>query len=234
MGSPCVAPLIAAVLLCALGDPQVEAAIRALRKDSSLKVRTQAALVLGQRSAAEAVDALRAAVAEDDAASVRIAAVSALAKIGDRRARATLRNASAADPDDSVRRAAARALAGFGPLSVAIEDPAGAASVRAAFRDALARELQGRGYVVRDKGDVRLKPTVTLDVEERGGKTIVAVRATLVAVDGDGRAELVEAAAKGTVAGAVSESRLAGVSAKVVEAAAKSLCDDLAGKLAER
>jgi hypothetical protein len=234
MGSPCVAPLIAAVLLCALGDPQVEAAIRALRKDSSLKVRTQAALVLGQRSAAEAVDALRAAVAEDDAASVRIAAVGALAKIGDRRARPTLRNARAADPDDSVRRAAARALAGLGPLAVSIDDPSGPVALRDAFRDALARELKGRGYAVAETGDVRLKPTLTVDVDERGGKTVVAVRASLVAVDGDGRAELVEAAAKGTVPGSVSESRLAGVSAKVVEAAARSLCDDLAAKLAER
>jgi HEAT repeat protein len=234
MGPPRVVGVVAALVLSALGDPQVEAAIRALRKDSSLKVRTQAAIVLGQRSAAEAVQALREAVAEDGAASVRIAAVAALAKIGDRRARPTLRAASAADPDDSVRRAAARALAGFGPVALAIEDPAGPASLRAVFRDALARELQARGYVVRDTGDLRLRPTLKLDVDEKGGKTIVSVRASVVAVDGDGRADMVESGAKATVTGSLPESKLAGVSAKVVDAAVRALCDDLAGKLGER
>ena len=101
-----VAALVLVAAAPALSDPQVDAAIRALKGDSSLKVRTQAAIVLGQRGAQEAVRALRDAVAADRAAAVRIAAVTALAKIGDRSARSTLKLAAQADPDESVRRAA--------------------------------------------------------------------------------------------------------------------------------
>ena len=64
--------LVAAPL--ARGESANESAIRALRNDTSLKVRTQAALVLGQRGAAEAVPALREAVARDEAPAVRLAA----------------------------------------------------------------------------------------------------------------------------------------------------------------
>src|SRR5512142_1132594 len=103
--------------LAVLADVANESAIRALRKDSSLKVRTQAAVVLGQRGAMEAVSALKEAVATDDAAAVRLAAVAALGKLRDRSARSTLRAASEADPDSAVRRAAAKALEELGPLA---------------------------------------------------------------------------------------------------------------------
>lgn len=226
--------LLAALASTAAADPQVDDAIRALRKDSSLKVRTQAAIVLGQRNAREAVPALREAVAEDGAASVRIAAVAALAKIGDRRARPTLRLASAADPDDAVRRAAARALARFGPLAVGVDEPAGPSSVRGAFHDALVRELRTRGFSLSDRPDLRLKPSVKLEVDEKGGKTVIAVRTSLAMVDGDGRVDLVEAGARATVSGAVPDHKLASYSGKAIDAAVRALCDDLAGKLAER
>ncbi len=234
MGSSPVVAVLAALALSSLGDPQVDAAIQALRKDSSLKVRTQAAIVLGQRTAPEAVQALREAVAEDAASSVRIAAVAALAKIGDRRARPTLRNARSADPDEAVRRAAARALTGFGPVGFAIDDPAGPASARGPLREALARELKERGFAVSDRGELRLKPTVKLDVDEKGGKTVVAVRTSIVVVDGDGRADLMESGARASVAGSLPEHKLAAVLEKAIGAAVHALCDDLAAKLAER
>jgi hypothetical protein len=239
MGALRVVALLAALAYsvaasAALADPQIDAAILALRKDSSLKVRTQAAIVLGQRNAPEAVQALREAVAEDGAASVRIAAVAALAKIGDRRARSTLRHASAADPDDAVRRAAARALATFGTTAFAIEEPDGPAALRGVFHDALARELRSRGFSVADPADLRLRPSLKLDLDENKGKTIIAIRTTLAVVDGDGRVDWMEAGAKATVSGMVPEARIAGYSVKVVEAAVRALCDDLAAKLAER
>lgn len=239
MGALRVVALLAAlaysvVASAALADPQIDAAILALRKDSSLKVRTQAAIVLGQRSAPEAVQALREAVAEDGAASVRIAAVAALAKIGDRRARSTLRAASAADPDDAVRRAAARALATFGKIAFSIEEPAGPPPLRSVFLDALARELKSRGFSLSDPADLRLRPSLKLELSENGGKTVIAIRTTLAVVDGDGRVDLMEAGAKATVSGVVPEAKVPGYSAKVVEAAVRALCDDLAAKLAER
>ncbi len=106
MGRSLAVVLLLALACPAVADPQVDAAIRALRRDSSMKVRTQAAIVLGQRAVAQAVPALREAVAEDRAAAVRIAAVAALAKIGDRGARSTLKAPSEANPDPAVRHAA--------------------------------------------------------------------------------------------------------------------------------
>lgn len=241
MGALRVLALLAAlansvVASAALADPQIDAAIRALRRDSSLKVRTQAAIILGQRNAPEAVQALREAVAEDGAASVRIAAVAALAKIGDRRARSTLRNASATDPDDAVRRAAARALAGFGSISFFIDEPAGPHALREPFREALERELKARGFSISDSdpADLRLRPSLKLEVDDRGGKTVIAVRTTLAVVDGDGRVDLMEAGARATVTGSVPESKIPAYAVRVVQAATRALCDDLAAKLAER
>lgn len=217
-----------------LADSQVDAAIHALRKDSSMKVRTQAAIVLGQRGAPDAVRALREAIADDDAAAVRIAAVAALAKIGDRSARPTLRLASEADPDGAVRRAAARALAELGPVALAIEEPSGPAGGRGPFRDALARELKGRGYAVAASGELRLRPSLKVDVAASGGKTVIAVRTSLAVVDGDGRVDLVESSARASVSGAVSDGKLAAYAAKAIEAAVRTLCEDLAVKLGER
>lgn len=215
-------------------DAQVEAAIRALRKDSSLKVRTQAAIVLGQRGSPEAVPALREAVAEDGVSAVRIAAVAALAKIGSPSARPTLRLASETDPDGAVRRAATRALQDLGPAALTIEEPTGTSSARGAVRDSLARQLRDRGFAVAERGELRLKPTVSVDVAEKGGKTVIAVKTTLVVVDGDGRMEMMESSAKASVVGVVPEGKLAGYSAKVVDAAVRGLCEDLAARLGVR
>ncbi len=235
----------AAVLLLVLAAPLVagaeapnESAIRALRNDSSLKVRTQAAVVLGQRGAVEAVPALREALAADQAAAVRLAAVSALARIRDRSARGTLRAAADTDPDAAVRRAAARALEELGPLAFSLEETQGTGGPQArdALRRALAAQLKERGFAVVDRGGMRLKTSVLrVDVDANGGKTVIVVKASLVAVDDDGRmAAMLESGAKLSATGAIPESRLGTYSAKALEAAARTLCEDLAAKLGER
>jgi hypothetical protein len=234
MGSSFVAALLVAIALPATADPQVDAAIRALRRDSSMKVRTQAAIVLGQRNVAEAVPALREAVAQDSAAAVRIAAVAALAKIGDRGARTTLRAASEADPDATVRSAARRALDALGPVGVAIEEPTGPGAARAALRDALATHLRAHGFVVGADGEVRLKPVVRLEVERSGSKTVIAVKASVVCVDGDGRMDVVESSARASVSGAIPEGRLSAYASRAIDAAARDLTDDLAARLGGR
>jgi hypothetical protein len=235
---------LALVIALALAAPAARAdaandsAISALREDSSLKVRTQAAVVLGQRGAVEAVPALREAVARDEASAVRLAAVTALAKIKDRSARPTLRAAADADPDSSVRKAASRALDDLGPLAFSLAEPQGAGGplAREALRKAIAVQLKERGYALVDRGGVRLKPSVLkVDVEAKAGKTVIAVRASLVAVDDDGKmAAMLEGGAKLTASGTIPEARIAAYSAKALEAAAKTLCDDLAAKLGER
>lgn len=230
--------VVLAVPLAPRADATNDAAIRALRKDSSLKVRTQAALVLGQRGAVEAVSALREAVATDEAAAVRLAAVTALGRIRDRSARPTLRAAADADPDGSVRRAAARAIADLGPLAFSIEEIAGTATAQAkdALRGAIASHLKERGFAVVERGGMRLKPSVrSIEVEAKGGKTVIAVKASLVAVDDDRNvAAMLEAGAKLTAAGVIPESRMGLYSGKALEAAARTLCEDLAAKLGER
>jgi len=237
-------PRRAAVLLLALSVPLAaaadaanDAAIRALRKDSSLKVRTQAAVVLGQRGAIEAVPALREAVASDDAAAVRLAAVTALAKLKDRSVRPTLKAAAGADPDSSVRRAAEKALSELGPIAFTLEETqGGTAQARDALHRAIAAQLKERGYSVVDRGGMRLKPSVLkVDVDAKGGKTVIAVKAALVAVDDDGRmAAMLEGGAKLSANGAIPEAKLGVYSAKALEAAARTLCEDLAAKLGER
>lgn len=234
MGRLPIASLVLALAAAASADPQVDAAIRALRRDSSMKVRTQAAIVLGHRAVVEAVPALRQAVAEDHAPAVRIAAVGALAKIGDRAARSTLRAASEADPDASVRAAAQRALDALGPVAVSIEEPSGPGTARAPMRDALAAHLRDRGYEVGDGGEFRLKPTVRVDVDRSGPRTVIAVRASVVLVDGDGRVDMVESSARASVTGTVAEGKLATYAARAIDAAARDLTDDLAARLGGR
>ncbi|HEX9052544.1 MAG TPA: HEAT repeat domain-containing protein [Anaeromyxobacter sp.] len=234
MGRLLPAVLVLALAQPAAADPQVDAAIRALRRDSSMKVRTQAAIVLGQRLVAQAVPALREAVAEDGAAAVRIAAVAALAKIGDRGARSTLRAASEADPDASVRTAAKRALEALGPIAVSIEEPTGPGSARAPMRDALAAHLRERGYKVGDEGEFHLKPTVKVDVDRDGPKTVIAVKASAVLVDRDGRVDLVESSARASVTGPVSDGHLTAYAARAIDAAARNLTEDLAARLGGR
>ncbi len=230
--------VLAAAALVARADSQTELAIRALRHDSSLKVRTQAAIVLGQRGAVEAVPALREAVASDASAAVRLAAVSALAKLRDRSARPTLRAASDADPDPSVRRAASKAVEDLGPLSFSIEETGGAGGAQAhrALHDAISTQLRDRGFAVVERGGMRLKPSVLkVDVDARGGKTVIDVKASLVAVDDDGRmAAMLESGAKLSANGVIPEAKLATYSAKALEVAARTLCEDLAAKFGER
>jgi hypothetical protein len=233
-----VAVLLVALSASARAESQLDGAIRALRHDSSLKVRTQAAIVLGQSRAAAAVPALREAVASDDSSAVRLAAIAALGKIRDRSARPTLRAAANADPDSAVRGAAARALEDLGPLAFSIEEPGGTggAHARVALRDALERQLRDRGWEVVARGGMRLKPSVLkVDVDADGEKTVIAVRASLVAVDGEGRmAAMLEGGARLSANGAIPERRLGAYAAKALEVAARTLCEDLAAKLGER
>lgn len=230
--------VVLAVPLAARADAANESAIRALRRDSSLKVRTQAAVVLGQRGAVEAVSALKEAVATDDAAAVRLAAITALSKIKDRSARATLRAASEADPDSSVRRAAARAIEELGPLAFSIDETqgTGGAHAKETLRRAITAQLKERGFAVVERGGMRLKPSVLkVEIDAKGGKTVIAVKASLVAVDDDGRmAAMLEGGAKLSATGTIPEAKLGVYSAKALEAAAKTLCEDLAAKLGER
>ncbi len=228
-------------------EPQ-DRVIRALRRDSSLKVRTQAALVLGQRGGADAVAALREALSGDEAPVVRMAAAAALGRIGDPAARDALERASADDDDGRVREAAARALAGIASRgherprarALAIEDTQGAggdAAARQTLRSALGRHLSQRGFSVvgPDQGaSYRIKPAIlSLDVKEAGGKTLVAVRASAVAVDGAGRmAAMIEGSARLRADGrGLSRSAQARLSAQAIDAAASSLSEDLAAKL---
>lgn len=234
-----MARLPALVLLVALAGPvradaRIDAAIDALRNDSSLKVRTQAAIILGQRGAREAVPSLREAVAKDDSAAVRIAAAGALGKIRARVARPTLVAARESDPEDAVRATASRALDALGPVTVLVEEPAGTPTARGAARDSLASHLTELGFTVAAAGELRLKPTVAVEVADGGGRTVISVKTSLVVVDGDGHINMMQSSAKATVSGTLSEARLATTSAKVVDAAIKGVCEDLAAKLGRR
>lgn len=245
---PILVLLAAAVPAAARADAQTERAVRALESSSSLKVRSQAALVLGQLRAAEAAPALRRAATSDPAPAVRIAAIAALSKLGSAEARATLQAAARGDGDESVRAAAAGALAelegpatapAHGNPSVSLEEAVGTAgspAERAALRDAIGRRLREAGFRVQGSGGIRLKPSIVrLEVERAGEKTVIAVRAELVAVEGGGRmAAMLEGGARLSATGRLGESELAAVSVRAVDAVAKVLVDDLAAKLGER
>jgi HEAT repeat protein len=227
---------LAFLLLAAPARPDalVEAALQALRADPSLKVRAQAAIVLGQQGAPQAVPALRQAVAQDASAAVRLAAVAALARLGARAARPTLRAAGEADPDDAVRVAAARALEGLGPLTLGLEEPTGTPAARQAARDALARQLRERGFTLAEPGELRLRLAVNLATAQEGASTVLSVQASLAVIDGDGRLELLESTARATLAGRPTAARLASLSPKVIDAAVRGLCEDLAARLGRR
>lgn len=242
--------LILAAPASARADAQTERAIRALESSSSLKVRSQAALILGQVGSVEAAAALRRAATSDPAAAVRIAAVAALAKLGAAEARPTLESVARADEDRSVRDAATSALAQLGEppaapgaargnTSVSVEDAVGGGGgpeERLALRDALNRRLKQAGFVVQGAGGIRLKPSiVALNVERAGEKTIVVIRAELVAVEGGGRmAAMLEGRAKLSATGKLGDREVAAVSVRAMDAVAKVLVDDLAVKLGER
>jgi hypothetical protein len=240
-------------LAVALAADMVETAIAALQNDPSLKVRTQAALVLGSRKATQAVPALSEAVERDDSAAVRIAAASALGKIRDPGSRGALERVRDRDPDASVRSAAGRALEALTPpapvpgpaptpsgaTAFSIEEPSGSAggpSERRALRDAIAKHLTDRGFAVVPQGGMTLKPSVvSLDVRQQDGKTVISVRAGLLAVEGSGRmAAMLDSSARLSATGKVPDGKLAAYSAKALDAAARTLCDDLASRLSDR
>jgi HEAT repeat protein len=239
------AAALAAVALAALAGPdaQLERAVQALSRDPSLKVRTQAALVIGQRGARDGVAALARALLEDRAPAVRVAAAAALARIGSavgQEGTVALHDAADRDPDPAVRAGAARALEDLrrGAHAVILEDVGGSAGddrARAALRSALATQLQRRGFALVGSdaaAGFRLKPAVLLvDVHHGGGAVRVEVRASVIAVDGRGRiAAMVEGGARARSPGAPPSS--AGpMTAKALEAAASSICEDLASRL---
>lgn len=227
-------------------DPAVRRAIDALRKDSSLKVRTQAALVLGQRGAVDAVPALTTALLEDREAAVRIAAAAALGRIGDPSAMQALENAGRDDADGEVREAAGRAVADLRPRgkktidrrSLAVEEATGkgGAAARKALRVALASQLQRAGFklVEPEEAAFRIKPSVLeVEMSESGGRFVVSVKAAAVAVGLDGRmAAMIQGGARARVAGTrPSEAVQEHLSATAMEAAARTLCEDLASQL---
>ena len=222
-------------------DRQVSRAIAALREDPSLKVRAQAAFVLAQRRAVAAVPALRHALAEDEAAPVRVAAASALGRIGGAGVLAALRDASAHDRDGGVRAAAAQALDALvrGSRTVAVEPvqgEKGGPDMRDRFRGALSLQLQQHGFEVVDGGGeagYRLKPAILhVDQAPGGAGTAVEVKASVIAVDAQGRiAAIVEGGARArTSAPGHPSARLA---VQALEAAARSISDDLARRLLE-
>ncbi len=228
--------------LPALPEGQAERAIRALRDDRSLKVRAQAALVLAQQPSPEAVEALSAALASDDAAAVRIAAAASLGKIGDHSARQALESARKSDPESRVREAAAQALEELdarGARRITIEEVQGRGgdAARRALHAALSRHLAHRGFAVVDSGDHaawRIKPSVlAVDVLDDDGRTTIAVRASAVAVDGQGRmAAMIESAARLKASGGgLGAARERELSTRALDAAARTLSEDLAARL---
>ncbi len=228
-------------------DPSVERAIQALREDPSLKVRAQAALVLGQKGGPDVVPVLVAALSQDRSPAVRAAAAAALGRIGHQAARPALSLAERADPDGEVRTAASRALqdleervrAQARPRSVAIEDVQGKGTPteKSALREALYRHLADRGFPVARPGEApafRVKASVlALDVLEAGGRVSIDVKASAVAVEPGGRmAAMSEGAAHLKTQGArLTRDREEQLSARALEAAARILSDELATEL---
>ena len=220
---------------------QVERLIRALEADDSPKVRAHAALLLGQTRSAAAVPPLVAALSRDGAAAVRAAAAIALGRVGAATAVGPLRSAMAHDPHGAVRGAATMALDGVlrGARTVTIDlvqGEKGNAAARTRLRDALSGELARRGFAVvarGGEGGYRLKPAVLLlEESESGGAVRVQVKASVVAVDAQGR---VSARIEG---GARAEARAKGgppgqLVAQVLDAAARNISEDLARRLLE-
>jgi hypothetical protein len=239
-----LAPLLLLLFAATAGaDAQIDAAVRALRSDSSLKVRAQAAIILGQRGASEAVGALADAVRNDSSEAVRLAAVSALAKIGDPAGVGAI-EAATRDSDGRVRSAAQKALVALavpgpvGPNSIAVllEDATGKGdtALRREFRLSLERHLREQGFSVVARGQKYvLKPSVlTVDVDKSDGRTVVAVRASLVAIDGrGGMTAMLEGGAKLKAVGAATPAMVPKYTAKAMDVAARTLTDDLKERL---
>ena len=221
-------------------DVQVQRAMAALRQDGSLKVRAQAAFVLAQRGAREAVPILRQALSEDRSAAVRVAAATALGRIGGPEVVPALRDASAHDRDGAVRSAAAGALDENlrGARTVSLEEVQGGKGDRPArgrFHDALVVQLARHGFSVVDGGEdvgYRLKPSVLLLEQSQSGAWLsVEVKASVIAVDGQGRiAAIVEGGARARTVTPGAAAQLAG---QAFDAAARSISEDLARRLLE-
>jgi HEAT repeat protein len=223
----------------ARADSQIETAINALQHDRSLKVRTQAALILGQRGAREAVPALCEALVNDGDSAVRIAAATALGRIADPSAQPTLVNAEQGDSDPQVRKAAARALAQLGReatqgRAVSLEQAEGKgvdSKALAALNESLGRHLVSRGFAVLSAGSdapYRLKPSILeLEVNNGDGRVIIAVKASVIAISRDGRMELLQSGARLKASSGSSEK----LTARALDAIAKDLAEDLANKL---
>jgi HEAT repeat protein len=226
-------------------DPSVERAIQALEQDPSLKVRAQAALLLGQKAAAEGMPALLVALEKDSSAAVRLAAAAALGRIGDPAAREPLARAANSDADPGVRSAAAAALQDLAERlrtrtrAVAIEEVQGKGTpaARLALREALARHLADRGFPAAAPDDsraLRLKASVlALDVAESGGRVLIDVRASAMAVEPGGRmAAMSEGAARlRTQGGRLTRERQEQLAARALDAAARMLSDELVAEL---
>ena len=108
----------------------------------------------------------------------------------------------------------------------------GTPAARAALREAIARHLTRRGFHVLDGGKTvvfRLQPTLLLMDVQNG--TSVEVKASLVAVDRRGKvAAMVEGGAR---AKGVAPATAAALESQALEAAARSLAEDLAPRLME-
>ncbi|HEX2572178.1 MAG TPA: HEAT repeat domain-containing protein [Polyangia bacterium] len=102
---------------------RVDDLTRTLREDSSYKVRTQAALVLGKLGDARAVEPLIAALRDENEA-VRAAAAAALGQIGDGRGSAALAGLRQ-DSSSLVRMSAEKALARLGTQTQPTHPPGG-------------------------------------------------------------------------------------------------------------
>jgi hypothetical protein len=222
------------LLLLAAPDARAAAAIDALQHDDSSKVRTQAAIILGQRGAHEAVPALRQAATSDDSAAVRLAAIGALTKLHARAARPTLVNVRDTDPEDAVRAAARRALDSLGAAALHVEEPTGTQALREPMKAALTARLRAMGFAVEDGGEIKLKPKVQVDVTGGGGKTVISVKTSVVVVDADGHLDMIDGSARATMAGTLPDDRVVATASKVVDAALGPVCQDLAGKLGRR
>src|SRR5205085_731311 len=149
-------------------------------------------------------------------------------------ARPTLVAARESDPEQAVRSAASRALDALGPITVHVEEPAGTPAAREPARTSLVTRLRELGFTVAAAGEIRLKPRIVLEVARVGGGTVISVKASLVVVDGDGGLDMMESNARASVDGTLPEARLAGTSARVVDAAVRGACQDLAMKLGRR
>jgi len=233
--------LLAAPPPAGAAEPVVERALRALDADSSLKVRAQAALVLGQHGGREALPTLLHALRADESPAVRIAAASAVARLGDLSGREPLEAAARADPDPGVRTAAERALADLASSAVralALDDPQGRgdAAARSALKESLTRHLRRQGFTVvgPDKAaGYRLKPSVLeLETEQAGGRLLIVVKASVVAVDSRGRmVAMVEGSARLRTASGPAAGSHEQLAARALDAAAVTLSEDLAARL---